>query len=154
MTARRSAMSETTMQQHVVKLLEAYGRPDIEWHHVPNGEHRAPRTAGRLKTLGTHAGVADLMLTIDGRSYAVELKTVTGRQSAAQQRWQERFERAGGLYFVARGLDQAIAVLTGIGAFRAGITIISAPDGSGVRTRLGAEAPAATRSPRAAGVPA
>lgn len=147
-------MTEADLQQQVVKLLEAYARQDIEWHHVPNGEYRHYRTAGRLKKLGTHAGVADLMLTINGRSYAVELKKEDGRQSITQERWQEQFERAGGFYFLALGIDQAIAVLTSIGAFRANVSISSASDGSGVRTRRGEKSPAATNSIRATRAPA
>lgn len=153
MTARRPAMSETTIQQHVVKLLEAYGRSDVCWWSVPNGGLRNRLVAIQLKREGARRGAHDLMLLISGHLHTLELKTETGRVSVDQAAFAERIQRAGGTPHVARGLDDAIAVLTGIGAFRAGFTI-SAPDGSGVRTRLGAEAPAATRSPRAAGAPA
>ena len=27
-------------------------RPDVVWRHVPNGEHRDPRTAAKLKAMG------------------------------------------------------------------------------------------------------
>lgn len=130
----RIHMSEAELQQHIVKLLEAYARPEIEWHHVPNGEERHPRTARRLRLMGVQRGVADLMFTIDGRAIAVELKTEIGTQSGAQYEWQERFERAGGAYFIAHGLDEALGVLNGIGAFRAKIINTAATfDGREVR---------------------
>jgi hypothetical protein len=44
-----ASMSEEVLQQHVVKLLEAYARPDIEWHHVPNGADRHPSVAKKAQ---------------------------------------------------------------------------------------------------------
>jgi hypothetical protein len=122
---RTASISEATLQQHVVKLLEAYARHDIEWHHVPNGEKRSKKTARLLKLLGVKPGVGDIMLTIDKQPFAVELKTEIGTQSKDQADFQERFERAGGIYFIAFGLDQAIGVLQGISAFRPGISFTS-----------------------------
>jgi hypothetical protein len=113
-----ASMSETALQAHIVCLLESYGRHDIEWHAVPNGEKRNKKTAWLLKLTGVKAGVADLMFLIDGKPIALELKTEVGKQSSEQSDWQERFERAGGKYFIAFGLDQVIGVLNSIGAFR------------------------------------
>ena len=120
-------MSEDALQIHCAKLLNSYARPDIEWHHVPNGGQRNKKTAQRLKAMGTQSGVADLQFVIDNRPIAVELKTEIGSQSKDQIAYQERFTRAGGTYFIARGLDQAIAVLTTIKTFRSNITIQSSP---------------------------
>lgn len=119
---RQAKLSEAALQQHIVKLLQAYARPDIEWHHPANGEKRDKATARKLQLMGLQAGVADLLFVIDGRAFAVELKTEKGVQSEAQSEYQERFERAGGKYFLAFGLDQAIGTLQGINAFRAGIS--------------------------------
>jgi hypothetical protein len=130
-----AVISEAQLQMHVVALLNAYARPDIEWHHVPNGEQRHPVTARRLKLMGVRKGVADLMFLIDDRSFAVELKAGNGRQSPDQIEWQERFERAGGLYFIARDIDDAVSVLKFIGAFRTNVSITTKADGGGVRRR-------------------
>ena len=35
-------------------------RPDVIMRHVPNGEHRDPRTAAKLKAMGVLPGSADL----------------------------------------------------------------------------------------------
>lgn len=127
-------MTETDLQMQVVALLEAYGRHDIEWHHVPNGARNGGE-GDKLRKMGARAGVADLMLLIDRRSFGVELKTEIGTQSSDQSEWQVRFERAGGTYFMARGLDEAIGVLSGIGAFRTKIIIANGFGGRGARTR-------------------
>ena len=119
----KSHLSETEIQQHCVKLLNSYARPDIEWHAVPNGEWRNKTTAKRLKSLGVQPGVADLMFLIDGNTVALELKTSKETQSKVQEEFQERFERAGGTYFLARGLEQAIGLLIQLPAFRLNIHI-------------------------------
>lgn len=136
---RQATMSEENLQIHVVKLLEAYGRPDIEWHHVPNGADRHPAVAAKLKLAGVKRGVADLKFVIEGQPIAVELKTEIGTLSADQLDWRKTFERAGGKYFVAFGLQEAIGVLKGIKAFRQNINITLSPtiadDGRGARRR-------------------
>lgn len=132
-----ASMSEELLQQHIVKLLEAYARHDIEWHHVPNGADRHPAVAKKMRLAGTKPGVADLMFIIGGRAFAVELKTEIGTLQQVQIDWRETFERAGGSYHVAFGMQEAIGVLQGIGAFRPNInlSVTTADDGRGVRRR-------------------
>ena len=131
----RALMSEATLQAHVVKLLQAYARHDVCWFHVPNGELRDMRTAAKLKLAGVRAGVADLILIVDGRAHGLELKTETGRLSDKQVEFCEDLERAGGFFHAAYGIDQAIGVLTGLDVFRPNITITTAFDGNGARSR-------------------
>lgn len=51
-------------------------------------------------------GVADwLLFPIDGRKLALELKTQTGRQRDDQEKFQAAWEAAGGVYEIARCLD-------------------------------------------------
>lgn len=132
-----ATMSEEALQQHIVKLLEAYARHDIEWHHVPNGADRHPAVAKKMRLAGTKPGVADLMFLIDGRAFAVELKTEIGTLSREQLTWRETFERAGGSYHVAFGLQEVLGIIKGIGALRPNInlSITTADDGRGVRRR-------------------
>lgn len=118
---RTFTMSEDALQQNVVQLLIAYGRSDICWFAVPNGEKRSVRTGARLKAQGVMAGVADIILIIDRKIYGLELKKLKGKQSSAQEEWQPCFERAGGVYAVACGLDDAIVTLEIMKAFRPGI---------------------------------
>jgi len=54
-------------------------------------------------------GCADIMgLTISGRGLAVECKSNTGRQSPAQREFMDGFRNRGGLYVLARSVDDLI----------------------------------------------
>ncbi|MCC7253836.1 hypothetical protein [Hyphomicrobium sp.] len=144
MTPRRPSLSEADLQQHVVKLLNAYGRPDVCWWSCPNGELRNWKVGVRLKEQGLRAGASDLMFVIDGRFHAVELKIEIGTLSGKQLAFAEDLQRAGGFAHVAFGLDDAIGVLKAIGAFRAGINFSTAL-GKGARS---GEGEASSCSPR------
>jgi hypothetical protein len=135
MTARRAQLSESSLQQHVVKLLQAYGRSDVCWFAIPNGELRNHKVGVQLKLAGLRAGAADLFFVIDGRAHAVELKTEIGTLSPKQLSFREDLERAGGFFHVAFGLQEAIGLLTGLQAFRPNITLTTADDGRGARRR-------------------
>ena len=50
-------------------------------------------------------GQPDIFLILNGRFIGVEVKTKTGRQSEAQKNWQRNCERAGGIYILARSVD-------------------------------------------------
>lgn len=130
---RVASMSERVLQEHVVKLLNSFARPDICWFAVPNGELRNWKVGAQLKAAGLRAGAADLLFLIDGRCHAVELKTEIGTLKKKQIEFQEDWQRAGGFFHVAFGLDQAIGILRGISAFRSGISFSVALDGRGVR---------------------
>ena len=53
-------------------------------------------------------GTADIHCTIKGKSVKVEIKIGSDRQSEAQKRYQKRVERAGGIYFITRGLSEFV----------------------------------------------
>jgi hypothetical protein len=53
-------------------------------------------------------GQSDILGTAAGRFVAIELKTDVGRQSAEQRTFQASVERGGGLYILARSLDDAL----------------------------------------------
>ena len=61
--------------------------------------------------LGTHPGLADLQAIRDGRVVMIEVKTASGRLSEAQERFRHDWQRSGGTYLVARGVDD-VAHLT------------------------------------------
>ena len=123
MARRKPKMSEENLQVHVCKLLTAFGRPDIVWFVVPNGEKRSRKTGARLKQQGVKAGAPDLCFIIDEQFIGLELKTEVGIHSDAQLKFQEDLERAGGGYLVAYGLEQAISKLIALGAFRPNVHI-------------------------------
>ena len=111
-------MAEYQLQLYVVGLLRYSARRDVVWFAVPNGEWRTPAAGARLKATGVVAGVADLGLIIKGRTYLLELKTRTGRQSPEQMAFAAAAEAAGATYAIARTPEQAKAILSSWGALR------------------------------------
>jgi len=67
-------------------------------------------SSGRLVSYGT-TGMADIMCVVGGRLVAIEVKAPKGRQSLAQVAWQRALEAAGGVYVVARSVDDAVAAV-------------------------------------------
>lgn len=65
-------------------------------------------------------GQADISGVVlpSGRRLEIETKTVTGRQSDEQRSFQEMIERFGGLYVLARSLEDVDAALAKIGVTR------------------------------------
>lgn len=84
--------------------LEQGGAPCYFWRH--NVGAAIDRTGRRIK-FGV-AGQADLLGTVRGRFVAIETKTAIGRVSQEQREWGARVTAAGGLYIVARNLDDAM----------------------------------------------
>lgn len=62
---------------------------------------------------GLGVGAADLigLLVPSGRFIGVEIKSPTGRLSREQQLWGAAVQRAGGVYIVARSVEDALAGL-------------------------------------------
>ncbi len=113
-------MAGTEQATHlaVVSLLRSASRHGVVWFHVPNGEARDAITGAKLKRMGVIPGVPDLMLIVDGKSHGLEIKSDKGLLSASQKVFREDMENAGGFYHVAKSVDEAIGILSGIGALR------------------------------------
>jgi len=98
---------EGRIQLAVIKYLRAKGV--LCWRHEPNTYNHA---------LGKHIsnpyamkGVSDILGVMPdgtGRLLAVEIKTARGRQSSDQVLFQKRLEAAGGVYVLARSIDDVI----------------------------------------------
>jgi len=104
----------------LVELLRLYAREDVLWFSIPNEGFRSPRYGKRLKDMGMKPGAADLIFLIDRIFHAVELKILKGTQIETQKNFETNVVRAGGVYHLARGFDEALDVLVDIGAFRPG----------------------------------
>lgn len=69
---------------------------------------------GRTKTIGSIQyirgtgtnGTADISATIKGRSVKIEVKVGRDKQSQDQKEYQERIERSGGLYVIAKSFQE------------------------------------------------
>ena len=59
-----------------------------------------PRISFGIQGAGDLSGIAS-----NGRRLEIEVKTATGRQSKQQKRYQTMIERFGGIYILARSID-------------------------------------------------
>lgn len=66
------------------------------------------RTRSGRRLRAGEPGQPDVRGVVDGRAWGIELKTRTGRQSELQRAFERSFVAAGGVYYVARTLAQAI----------------------------------------------
>jgi hypothetical protein len=80
--------------------------PGVRIFAIPNGGHRSPATAGRLKAEGVSSGVPDLFIPAWG--LWVEMKrTKGGSLSAEQKDWIAYLESVRFCCIVGKGADDA-----------------------------------------------
>jgi len=85
---------------------------------VPNGGSRHGKEAGKMKAQGVRAGVSDLVIAVPRGGYHglyLELKATPPHDSALsplQREWLAQMESAGYCAALARGIDEARAVIT------------------------------------------
>lgn len=96
-------------------LLEFGSRPDCRLWRQNTGAART--STGALVRFGV-PGQADIsgILAPSGRRIEIETKTARGRQSQAQKKWQAMIEKFGGVYVVARSVEDVRRVLGEVGA--------------------------------------
>ncbi len=63
-----------------------------------------------LQGMGSFPGLSDLQAVKDGRTIYIECKTMTGRQSPKQKIFQEQLEAHGGVYILARCVEDVFEV--------------------------------------------
>jgi len=114
---------ETTLQILIVETLSILAaRHKFVFLSVPNEAYQLGMAAKAattrdharmmtLKKMGLTPGVSDLIVLHNGRAFCLEVKTGTGRQSAAQVTFQTAVERIGVPYQVVRSVDEAIEML-------------------------------------------
>jgi hypothetical protein len=105
--SRDQGRPEQQIHRAVVQHLRQRVTPGVVFIHVPNGGKRRPIEAAIFKALGVRAGVSDLLLWHDGKSFALELKAEGGRASEAQRQFLTDMERAGAFTCLAESLDRA-----------------------------------------------
>ena len=80
--------------------------PGVRIFAIPNGGHRSPATAGRLKAEGVSSGVPDLFIPAGG--LWVEMKrTKGGSVSPEQKDWIKYLEDVGYCAKVCKGAEDA-----------------------------------------------
>src|SRR5262249_29541325 len=103
--------TERQIQRDVLHNLEWRAPAGTTWYHIPNGGYRRPVEAAILKSLGVVAGMPDLAVIQNGRSFFLELKSARGRLSENQKACHERLRDAGCVVGVAGSVDQALDLL-------------------------------------------
>lgn len=88
---------ETRVKRQVVRYLKFMGF--YYWHN--------------LQGLGCFKGLSDYMVLHKGVLYAIEVKSEKGKLSAYQKLFKQRVEENGGVFIVARCVDDIIEVLNG-----------------------------------------
>jgi len=115
MTATSTEHMEAVLLMRWVRGMEVE-HPELAFFAaVPNGGHRARRTAAALRAEGVRRGVPDYLLPLLRGPYvglAIELKTDTGRASPEQRAWLAHLRGQGWRAEVARGHREAIDLIT------------------------------------------
>jgi hypothetical protein len=108
------ATPEAVSHLAIVDHLRTRCRRGVHWHHPATGELRDPVTAAKLQRMGVRAGLPDFLFVIGGRLHGLELKRERGgRVSPEQHAMHSELRAAGAVVEVARGLDDALAILAG-----------------------------------------
>ncbi len=92
--------TERAIKQAILLYLGSR-RDTLVWNN-PTGSAILPN--GAVVRYGC-VGSPDIIGVIDGRPLGVEVKTATGRQSDAQRAFEARWVACGGLYILARSID-------------------------------------------------
>lgn len=104
-----TTQNETQLMIHIREALLATGRVML-WR---NNSGMLKAAGGRAIRYGLGIGSADLIGLIrgNGRFFALEIKTSTGRVSPEQTAWIGAVCAAGGFARVVRSVDEALAAL-------------------------------------------
>ncbi|TPL06417.1 VRR-NUC domain-containing protein [Mesorhizobium sp. B2-4-14] len=92
----------------ILDFLRAVLGPDALVFHTPNGGYRTPAEAGRLRRMGTMAGIPDICVLLPyGRTVWLEIKPPGGRLSADQIAFAEHADRYRIPFAVVRRIEDA-----------------------------------------------
>jgi hypothetical protein len=103
------ALNENDIQRLVFRhFRQRAARGVFAFHPKNGGVHQRGRRAGINTGLGVIPGVPDVIAVKDGKTFALELKTDSGKVGPAQTEVLERLEKAGAIVGIAHGLDAAL----------------------------------------------
>ena len=94
--------TEKTTQAAILQYLDLRG----VFHYRQNSGGMPTRGGGFIR-FGT-PGAPDIVCVMQGRYIGIEVKDIKGRLSDNQKRFQESLEAAGGIYLIARDVDEVI----------------------------------------------
>ena len=114
MTRARPVQRERSLHRAVAGYLALALPVDVFWTTFPAGSGGKAR-GGQLKAAGLRPGWPDIQVLYCGRFLGIELKSVSGRLSPAQQACMELILRAGGTWAEARSVEDVQRILVAFG---------------------------------------
>jgi hypothetical protein len=102
----RRRRPEQALHRACAQFLDIALPDDVLWFHYPAGGFRKPVEAKILRSLGTRAGIPDLLIVHRGRLIAIELKGPGGRLTPAQKAMHQRLTLAGAVVTTAKSLEE------------------------------------------------
>jgi hypothetical protein len=112
---------ENIIQMQIVSLLSMYARKNnFVFFSVPNesallgaagDRHKMYALINHLKKMGMTPGVADMVITKEGLTYYLELKSENGRLSPDQEQFKENALNSGAKYEHTNNYDLAVEIL-------------------------------------------
>ena len=134
---------EIDLHVELVAVLRLVLKPTVLWWHTPNGEHRDPKTAAKLKAMGVLPGVPDLQfhwVEMEGhilfgehdpaivpgkvrRVLHMEMKAGNRPQGNAQVAFELAVKLLGDEYHVVRSVVDALEILGERGLIKEGVEI-------------------------------
>lgn len=96
-------MSEHDAQKAILDWLAC--RRIFHWRNNSGAMVSEYKGKSRFMRFGS-PGSPDIFAMHKGVCYGIEVKAEKGKQSDAQKEFQLRFEAAGGVYIVAKGIDE------------------------------------------------
>jgi hypothetical protein len=112
---KRRGTPEADLQRAVVQALRVVLPRTAIIHHCANEVTEAGPRGGKrqaiLVGMGVHPGFADLMVLCNGRVLFLELKSLKGRLSPAQESFRDAAMAQGHGWALVRSLDDALGAL-------------------------------------------
>lgn len=103
-------MSETRLVKSLLQHLNYYG---FFWRNNTGAQKITSYSGNRYIRFGMR-GSADIIGLVKGRFIAIEVKSPSGRQSINQSEFQRNIEKFGGIYILARTIDDVLDAIKNI----------------------------------------
>lgn len=104
-------MKETPIQRSILDYLTWKGYLCWRSQSIPVPIRRGKAIVGLRRADPHTVGFPDISIIRNGSYIGIEVKTEKGKQSEEQKGWQEKITKAGGLYILARSVDDVMRVL-------------------------------------------